>query len=219
MKRGFTLVKQKQSLTGLVPVRQKRYLTGFTIVELIIVIAIIAVLATITTVSYARSKMRARDTVRISDLNSVAQAVLVYKEAKGTYPPNLCTNNPKGVSYFNGYCGSGTTRDESKVSLNVLAPDYISFLPHDVKIIESKYDSDYWYYDYSLTPGSITAPIVTAELEINSTKGWAPIMSDIPATNKAFIDCARKSTTTTTTYGGSTTATNDPVRYCVRVAP
>jgi prepilin-type N-terminal cleavage/methylation domain-containing protein len=60
--------------------------TGFTIVELLIVIVVIAILAAITIVAYNGIQQRARDTKRASDANSLIKALEVYKFTNGAYP-------------------------------------------------------------------------------------------------------------------------------------
>lgn len=60
--------------------------SGFTIVELLIVIVVIAVLAAITIVAYNGIQNRASDTAVTSDLKSTAKLFELYKVDKGVYP-------------------------------------------------------------------------------------------------------------------------------------
>jgi prepilin-type N-terminal cleavage/methylation domain-containing protein len=60
--------------------------SGFTIVELIIVIVIIAILATITIVAYAGVQGRARDDRRKTDVAAIAKAMEIYYDDNGRYP-------------------------------------------------------------------------------------------------------------------------------------
>ena len=48
-----------------------RKITGFTIVELLIVIVVIGILASITLATYANFSAKARDSARMSDLRNV----------------------------------------------------------------------------------------------------------------------------------------------------
>jgi len=66
--------------------------TGFTIVELLIVIVVIAILAAISIVAYNGIQKRARDTTRKSDLASIAKAVQLYGVDNGTIASNGCGN-------------------------------------------------------------------------------------------------------------------------------
>ncbi|AHB42022.1 hypothetical protein RAAC3_TM7C00001G0156 [Candidatus Saccharibacteria bacterium RAAC3_TM7_1] len=60
--------------------------TGFTIVELLIVIVVIAVLAAITVVAYNGIQQRARDASMQSDLSNVSKKLELYNAENGTYP-------------------------------------------------------------------------------------------------------------------------------------
>jgi type II secretion system protein G len=60
--------------------------TGFTIVELLIVIVIIAILATISLVAYNGVQQRARDTQRMSDIHQIAKAIELYHADNGDLP-------------------------------------------------------------------------------------------------------------------------------------
>lgn len=63
-----------------------KYTRGFTIVEIIVVIAAIAILAAVTTVTYSGLQVRARDDERLADIESIAAAFETYYEKNGTYP-------------------------------------------------------------------------------------------------------------------------------------
>lgn len=60
--------------------------TGFTIVELLIVIVVIGILAAITIVAYNGVRDRANDTRRQSDIKNVQTIVEKYAADNGTYP-------------------------------------------------------------------------------------------------------------------------------------
>lgn len=64
--------------------RQKQ--TGFTIVELLIVIVVIGILAAITIVAYNGVQGRANDTAIQSDLQAIAKKLELYKADLGVYP-------------------------------------------------------------------------------------------------------------------------------------
>lgn len=60
--------------------------SGFTIVELLIVIVVIAILAAITIVAYNGIQAQARDSQRKSDVASIAKALELYYIKNGQYP-------------------------------------------------------------------------------------------------------------------------------------
>lgn len=81
--------------------------SGFTIVELLIVIVVIGILAAITVVSFNGVTAKTRDTIRVNDMKSIQKAVELYYVDNGTYPlpPNGSTNWSGNCATF----GSSTT--------------------------------------------------------------------------------------------------------------
>src|SRR3989344_2553362 len=59
---------------------------GFTLIEILIVVAIIALLATIVLVGVGSFRSRGRDARRISDLNNVRNVLELHFSKTGTYP-------------------------------------------------------------------------------------------------------------------------------------
>ena len=60
---------------------------GFTLVELLVVVAIIGLLSTIAAVSLGTARQKARDTTRIATMKQVGTALEEYYADKGGYPP------------------------------------------------------------------------------------------------------------------------------------
>ena len=60
---------------------------GFTLIEILIVIAILGLLASIVLVGLGGARAKARDARRIADLRGVQNALEVYYSARGQYPP------------------------------------------------------------------------------------------------------------------------------------
>ena len=98
---------------------QNRKQTGFTIVELLIVIVVIGILAAITIVAYNGIQNRAHDTAVQSDLSNIAKKIRIYEADAGYYPAgsaqlatlglkvskNAYTHYFNGASYYNlVYC-------------------------------------------------------------------------------------------------------------------
>lgn len=79
--------------------------SGFTIVELLIVIVIIGILATIVIVSYNGITKKARESTLMSDLNNDARLLEMYKVENGDYPAQGSegqVNNGHGLVGSNG---------------------------------------------------------------------------------------------------------------------
>lgn len=85
----------------------RKSLTGFTIVELLIVVVVIAILAVISTVAYTNFQQRANNSKTLSAVTAYIQAASLYKADKGQYPPvSSCLGtgypNPNGSCHSNG---------------------------------------------------------------------------------------------------------------------
>ena len=113
--------------------------SGFTIVELLIVIVVIGILAAIVTVSYTGISSAARDSGRIATLNQLQKAIEVYYVNTGRYPTIL-----HGLGYETT-CGSQTDNwghcDRLKALTDALAP-YVVFDPTALSVPTS---GDYYY--------------------------------------------------------------------------
>ena len=66
--------------------KQLRNQRGFTIIELLIVIAIIGILATLVLTNFRGAQAKGRDTVRQNDINSMFQKLEEYYNEQGSYP-------------------------------------------------------------------------------------------------------------------------------------
>lgn len=80
---------------------KKIFMKGFTIIEVMVVVTIITILLSIVIVSVKEQKIRARDRVRVADINTIRLAVEEYKLYCGEYP------NKIELDTKNGHCPSG----------------------------------------------------------------------------------------------------------------
>ena len=88
---------------------------GFTLVELMIVIAIIGLLSGIIITSLTGSKAKSRDARRISDVNQIQLALEQYFDRCGQYPVQI----------------NDTTADNGCVGLSINLGSFISVIPQD----------------------------------------------------------------------------------------
>jgi prepilin-type N-terminal cleavage/methylation domain-containing protein len=100
--------------------------SGFTIVELLIVIVVIGILAAITIVAYNGIQSRARDTQRLTDVSNIMKMLEAYKAQNGAYPPTNATVNAICASHNNGYTYSDAT---DGLWLSALIPGTVSSVP------------------------------------------------------------------------------------------
>lgn len=89
---------------------------AFTLIEVLVVATIIGVLVTVTAVSFANSQKRSRDARRKADLETVRQALVLYRQDHGSYG-NVYPSGSAGfdnvVNYLaaGGYLTSDTIED------------------------------------------------------------------------------------------------------------
>jgi type II secretion system protein G len=90
------LIAIMELFTALSPSRRK---AGFTLIELMVVIAIIGILASIVTVSLVSARAKGRDAKRIADIRTVQLALEQFYNDNGYYPTTLTnTISPTYIS-------------------------------------------------------------------------------------------------------------------------
>lgn len=118
-------------------------LSGFTIVELLIVIVVVAILATISVITYNGIQLRARDAKRAQDMAMIKKALLMYNASYG------------GVLRTQVYGGGGPggwNLSSGANWLTFLETEYGSKMPVDPvntgTADPSGYELTYFYYCY-----------------------------------------------------------------------
>ena len=88
---------------------QKRIkLSGFTLVEIMIVVAIIILLAAVAIPGLLRSRMNANEAAAISSVKTISWAATTYRAANSAYPSNISALSSTTPSYIDSVLGSGT---------------------------------------------------------------------------------------------------------------
>lgn len=100
---------------------------GFTLIELLVVIAIIGILASIVLVGVNRTRMRARDTKRLSEMRQIVIALEMFNTNFNRYP-----GPTDGVS-DSGECVGEAVSCGASDALEPLIDPYISEIPTDPK--------------------------------------------------------------------------------------
>lgn len=159
--------------------------SGFTIVELLIVIVVIGILAAITIVAYNGIQGRARDSQRVSDVRSIQKALEIYKTQNGTYPPTNATTAAICASHTNGYSYSDAT-DGSWLSI-LLTSKTINKVP----VSPSNGCTQFYSYLYVAAASYGCTGLRTANyyvLQIIGTDGAAAVPGD--AVTGTWYPCA-----------------------------
>ena len=108
-------------------VYKQRRQSGFTIVELLIVVVVIAILAAITIVSYNGIQKRAKETAVISNLNGVSKQIKLDQVASTSeqYPASLsAANGGKGIVATEGYVYQYTVNNTVSPSTFCITASY-----------------------------------------------------------------------------------------------
>ncbi|MBI4358771.1 MAG: prepilin-type N-terminal cleavage/methylation domain-containing protein [Candidatus Omnitrophica bacterium] len=84
--------------------RPEQSLTGFTLVELIVVITIISIVVAVTTSSYLAARVQGNEGAAKGALRSIQSACISYRSTTGAYPTSLAA---MGSSYLGGGLESG----------------------------------------------------------------------------------------------------------------
>jgi len=93
---------------------QLRKERGFTIIELLIVIAIIGILATLVLTNFQGAQAKGRDTVRKNDINSLYQKLEEYYNENGSYI-NTAITTANASTLFPGIDGGAVTDEDGTV--------------------------------------------------------------------------------------------------------
>ena len=99
--------------------------SGFTIVELLIVIVVIGILAAITIVAFNGVQTRGYDSRRTNDVAGIKKALEMYKVDEGQYP---------------AACGADNSGCSVGALNSFLVPKYIPSIPQDPKAPSRSYD-------------------------------------------------------------------------------
>lgn len=114
--------------------KHSKYTSGFTIVELLVVIVVIAILAAITIVSYNGITKRAKDTASLQNGSAVMRLLEAYKSANGHYPTMNMTPGQMyciGQSTPIGNCYGSVSESDTTVTAALAT---IGTVPTPVKI-------------------------------------------------------------------------------------
>ncbi len=109
--------------------RSKSTVSGFTLIELIVVVSIIAVLSVVGLLSFTQASISGRNSKRKADLQQLSTALVLYKGDNNVYPP----------TYPSGY----TNNTQEYPPMTTLLP-YLNSVSNTV--VDPKNAAPYLYY-------------------------------------------------------------------------
>lgn len=166
---------------------------GFTLIEILIVVAIIAILASVVLVGLGPTQQSGRDARRISDLHEVQNGLELYYNKCGYYP-GTGTAGACGNTATTGYGGMATALGSVGVGITQVPLDPTNSAPY--------------LYTFNTMGATASSYLLSAVLENKSNtvfNGYMP-----PANAAAYTSPAALGTACATTADANATG-----RYCL----
>ena len=179
--------------------------SGFTLVEIIIVLTVIGILAALVIVSYGNVQAKSRDTKRVSDLQNIADAISTYRVKFGNdiATGSGCGSGGNGSGWFNetpgAYKSILTCLTEKGLLTSAFIDPFGCVSNTDVAASCKRQGQNYAYYKQTTGSGDTSVTCVYAKLEASGST------SDLTSANPC------------TTASSSTVATSYGMNYYVLV--
>lgn len=108
--------------------------TAFTLVEVLVVVLIIAIIATLAMTSYTGIRRKGRDAKRVSSINTLQSALLLYYNDHGVYPDAITAGMPlKNTTNTKTYLDEIPTNPQPRTDHNCPDSDFIYYVSTDKK--------------------------------------------------------------------------------------
>lgn len=148
---------------------------GFSLMEILVVIAIVGILTSILVVNYNQARQSSRDKIRQSDLKALQLAIELYRSQNGTYPAQGC--GTPGAQWAGPGPHSASWGASCPEYIIGLVPDYIAKLPTD----PSRENEDNVGYIYITDPSrSVYKLMAHRSVESNFVTSFANEFSRCP---------------------------------------
>lgn len=100
----------------------KRYLKGFSLVELTVVIVVIALLVSISIVAYTSTQIDARNSKRDADMTMLANELEKFYDKKGEYPPGCPDTTCPNALHTTNTSSAALTPNTTLTTLTSILP-------------------------------------------------------------------------------------------------
>ncbi|MCS6862948.1 MAG: type II secretion system GspH family protein [Abditibacteriales bacterium] len=125
---------------------------GFTLIEMLVVIAVIAILVAILTPVYGRVREHARQAKCTSNLVQIAQAVNTYKRDKGRFPRSLFDLYPDYISSADPFICPNDNTPYAKSPLQNRSLIYSSYAGEVPRTVDPVQANILWNYNGYVPP-------------------------------------------------------------------
>ncbi len=139
---------------------------GFSLVELMIVVAIIALLTAIMTANFSSAKARSRDSKRISDISQIQLALAGFFDRCNFYPTAL------DITDSGGHCTSGTVNVNLGTFISKIPPP-----PTGGSVVAANYN-----YSAGSDATGVVDYVLGAQLEAANSNATSNALSAFPTT-------------------------------------
>ena len=116
-------------------------LTGFTLIQLLVVIAIIGLLASVVLVSLNSARQKARNAKRVADLSQMQKALELYFDTYNSYP--VTSGWRSQCNAWGGYAGNLVIYDTT--AGRGIVPQFMSAMPADPAMKSATNNACYLY--------------------------------------------------------------------------
>jgi prepilin-type N-terminal cleavage/methylation domain-containing protein len=118
--------------------------SGFTLIEVLVVIAIIGILSAALFVNFEDARKQARDKARMASLKELQLSIEFYKAQNGVYPEACAAADYNSDDFAGPGAESSADLVTCATYITGLVPDFISVLPTDPKF-ESDNNKGFYY--------------------------------------------------------------------------
>lgn len=111
----------------------KKTASGFSLIEMALVVSLIGIFSTIAYSSYSDARAQSRDKARVASLQQLQLALELYKDKYGRYPDKGCGETATWVGPGT-HAGTGWgNEDDCPEYIDNLVPEFMAALPRDPK--------------------------------------------------------------------------------------